>query len=91
MGLADRRSIRTFVEAVRSPVNVMARKGLPSVPVLRSLGVKRLSLGPTPMYASMGLLRSISRELKETGTYRTLLGRAITFDELNALSHPRSD
>ena len=55
---------------------------------LEEIGVKRLSLGPGRMYAAMGLLRKIARELKEEGTYKTLLTDAITFDELNALAQP---
>jgi hypothetical protein len=38
------------------------------------------------MYAAMGLLKKIPREVKERGTYETLLVYAITFDELNALA-----
>ena len=70
-------------------MNIMARKGTPAVIELQEMGVKRLSLGPGPMYATMGLLRKIAQELKEKGTYETLLTDAITFDELNALAQPR--
>jgi len=89
IGLTDRESILTFVKAVNKPMNVMARKGLPTITELQALGVKRLSLGPGPMYATMGLLRKIAQELKEKGTYETLLTGAISFDELNALAQPR--
>jgi 2-methylisocitrate lyase-like PEP mutase family enzyme len=89
IGLTDRESILTFVKAVNKPMNIMARKGTPTITELQEMGVKRLSLGPGPMYATMGLLRKIAQELKEKGTYETLLTGAITFDELNALSLPR--
>lgn len=89
IGLTDRESILTFVKAVSKPMNIMARKGTPTITELQEMGVKRLSLGPGPMYATMGLLRKIAQELKEKGTYETLLTGAITFDELNALSLPR--
>jgi 2-methylisocitrate lyase-like PEP mutase family enzyme len=88
IGLTDRESILTFVKAVNKPMNIMARKGTPTITELQEMGVKRLSLGPGPMYATMGLLRKIAQELKEKGTYETLLTGAITFDELNALSLP---
>jgi len=88
IGLTDRESILTFVKAVNKPMNVMARKGLPTITELQALGVKRLSLGPGPMYATMGLLRKIAQELKK-GTFETLLTGAISFDELNALAQPR--
>jgi len=88
MGLTDKESILTFVKAVNKPVNIMARSTAPTIAELEEIGVKRLSLGPGPMYAAMGLLRKIARELKEEGTYKTLLTDAITFDELNALAQP---
>ncbi len=89
MGLTDAASIDTLVRALECPVNVMVRKGLPSVSELERLGVARVSLGPSASYASMGLLKRASKELLEQGTYSTLLDGAITYDELNALASPR--
>ena len=89
MGLTDPTSIATFVRALDFPINVMVRKGLPTVSELERLGVKRLSLGPSASYAALGLLRRASKELLEHGTYTTLVDGAITFDELNRLASPR--
>ncbi len=89
MGLTDKETIAAFVKAVNKPVNTMARKGAPRISELEKIGVKRLSLGPGPMYASIGLLRKIAQELKQNGTYDSLLTGAITFDELNALAKPK--
>jgi 2-methylisocitrate lyase-like PEP mutase family enzyme len=89
MGLTDKESITSFLKAVNKPVNIMARKGAPTITELEKIGVKRLSLGPGPMYAAMGLLRKITQELKQKGTYDTMLTGAITLDELNALAKPK--
>jgi len=89
MGLTDTTSISKYVEAVDFPMNVMVRKGLPSVPELRQLGVARVSFGPNASYAAMGLLKRASEEVLEKGTYSTLLDGAITFDELNSLAVPK--
>jgi 2-methylisocitrate lyase-like PEP mutase family enzyme len=89
MGLTDAQSISKFVKALRCPVNVMVRPGLPSVRELERLGVARVSLGPTASYAAMGLLRRIAKELLEEGTYHNLLEGALTFDELNSLALPK--
>jgi 2-methylisocitrate lyase-like PEP mutase family enzyme len=89
MGLTDAASISRFVKAVDFPMNVMVRKGLPSVPELQSLGVARVSFGPSASYATMGLLKRASEEVLTRGTYSTLVDGAITFDELNALAVPR--
>ena len=86
MGLTSREAITTFVKAVNKPVNIMARKGAPPISELERIGVKRFSLGPSAMYATMGLLRRIAGELKQRGAYDSLLNGAITFDELNSLA-----
>ncbi len=90
MGLTDRAAIRDFVAAVRCPVNVMVRRGLPSLRELARLGVRRVSFGPSASYAAMGLLKRASREILTRGTFQTLVKGAITFDELNRLAESRA-
>jgi 2-methylisocitrate lyase-like PEP mutase family enzyme len=89
MGLTDPASISSFVKALNFPINVMVRKGLPSVKELERLGVARVSFGPTASYATMGLLKRIGKEVLEKGTYDNLLEGAISYDELNSLATPR--
>ncbi|MGP8159249.1 MAG: isocitrate lyase/phosphoenolpyruvate mutase family protein [Thermoplasmata archaeon] len=89
MGLTEPQSISTFVSALRCPVNVMVRKGLPPIAELEKLGVKRVSLGPSASYAAMGLLKRASFEILSHGTYGSLLDGAITHDELNRLAVPK--
>src|SRR3989441_1970731 len=89
MGLIDATSIARFVKALDFPINVMVRKGLPPVSELQRLGVARVSFGPSPSYAAMGLLKRAAKEVLEKGTYENLVEGAITFDELNALAVPR--
>jgi 2-methylisocitrate lyase-like PEP mutase family enzyme len=89
IGLTEKALIAKFAKSVPKPINVMARRGLPTVAELEQIGVKRLSLGPGAMYATMGLLKRIARELRQKGTYDALLEGAITFDELNALAEPK--
>ncbi len=89
MGLTDADSISTFVKALNFPVNVMVRKGLPPIRELERLGVARVSFGPGASYAAMGLMKRISQEILEKGTYVNLVEGAITFDELNSLALPK--
>lgn len=89
MGLVDHDSIFTFVKELDLPVNVMIRKGLPPIKELEKLGVARVSFGPAASYAAMGLLKRISKEVLQYGTYEGLLDGAIGFDELNSLATPR--
>ncbi len=90
MGLTDAASIATFVVALDFPVNVMVRKGLPPVGELQRLGVARVSFGPSPSYAAMGLLKRAAKEVLEKGTYENLVEGAITFDELIGLAVPKA-
>ena len=89
MGLFEPDHLKSFVAALRFPMNVMVRKGLPRIRELERIGVARVSFGPYASYAVMGLLRRISREVKEKGTYDTMIGGAITSEELNALAKPK--
>jgi 2-methylisocitrate lyase-like PEP mutase family enzyme len=89
MGLIEAGAISTFVKALRFPVNLMVRKGLPSITELQKLGVARVSFGPSASYATMGLLKRVSKEVIEKGTYENLVEGAITYDELNSLASPR--
>jgi len=91
MGLIDAASIAAFVTALDFPVNVMVRKGLPGTSELQRLGVARVSFGPSPSYAAMGLLKRAAKEVLEKGSYENLVEGAITFDELNALAVSRAD
>jgi 2-methylisocitrate lyase-like PEP mutase family enzyme len=89
MGLIEADSIRRFVKQLDFPINVMVRRGLPTIKELESLGVARLSFGPSASYAAMGLLKRAAREVQENGTYQNLVDGAIGFDELNSLALPR--
>ncbi len=89
MGLNGAESIGRFVGALQCPVNVMVRTGLPPIPELEKLGVKRVSFGPSASYAAMGLLKRASLEVIGRGTYDALLEGAITHEELNLLAVPR--
>src|SRR5205809_4491533 len=89
MGLTDPESIAGYVKAVEFPINVMIRKGLPSIAELQRLGVARVSFGPSASYATMGLLRRASPELLDRGTSATLLHGAISYAKLNRPASPR--
>ena len=90
MGLTEPDPIGRFVKELDCPVNVMVRKGLPTVSDLERLGVARVSFGPSASYAAMGLLKRAAKEVLEKGTYQNLTDGAISFDELNSLALAKS-
>ncbi|MFZ0731832.1 MAG: isocitrate lyase/phosphoenolpyruvate mutase family protein [Candidatus Sulfotelmatobacter sp.] len=86
-GLRDAETIRRIVADLRSPVNILAVPGSPSVHDLAALGVRRISLGSGPMRVTLGLLRQLARELQSQGTY-SLLNGAPPHAEINKLMRP---
>lgn len=88
MGLTDPDALGTFVDALGCPVNVMIRRGRPTVPELERLGVRRVGFGPADSYAAMGLSRRASRQILVEGRYDLLLDGAFTDPELNELDRP---
>ena len=84
-GLAKPEHILTVVQQLKAPVNILASVAAPSIPELKKLGVKRISMGSGPMRAALGLLRRICHEAQSTGTYKLLLDGAVPYQEVNAL------
>jgi 2-methylisocitrate lyase-like PEP mutase family enzyme len=68
-GIRDAGDIRSIVDSVDLPVNVLALPGAPTVPELAELGVARVSVGGAFAYAAAGALIAAARELLEQGTY----------------------
>jgi 2-methylisocitrate lyase-like PEP mutase family enzyme len=85
-GLRNPDHIRMLIAHIHgAPVNVLAGPGVPSLPELARLGVKRVSYGSGPHRAAMGLLRRIADEARTTGTYNSLTEGAVPYAEINGL------
>ena len=61
--------IRSVVESVDRPVNVLAWTGLPPVPELAAAGVSRISVGGWFAFAAFAAVVDAAKELREQGTY----------------------
>jgi 2-methylisocitrate lyase-like PEP mutase family enzyme len=68
-----------------APVNILAGPGVPSIPELAKLGIKRVSYGSGPHRAAMGLLRRMAEEARTSGTYQALTEGAVPYEEINGL------
>jgi 2-methylisocitrate lyase-like PEP mutase family enzyme len=68
-GLARIEDIRSVVESVDRPVNVLARTGLPPVSELAAAGVSRISVGGSFAFAALDALVRAATELRDRGTY----------------------
>jgi 2-methylisocitrate lyase-like PEP mutase family enzyme len=84
-GVRDLDVISRLVRELQHPLNILAGPGSPPIPELQKIGVARVSLGSSPMRATLGLVRRIAQELKTTGTYHALED-APSHTEVNKLS-----
>jgi 2-methylisocitrate lyase-like PEP mutase family enzyme len=71
-GLRDMEIIARLVRDVKCPVNILGGPGSPTAPELEKLGVARVSVGSSPMRATLGLVAQIAEELRKSGTYDSL-------------------
>ena len=62
-GLAEERLIERFCAACPRPVNIMAAPGVPTAERLASLGVARVSHGPSPYRDAMKVLGDQARAI----------------------------
>lgn len=77
--------IRAVVAAAKLPVNVLVTPGLPAIPELRALGVRRVSAGSHVAAAAMGAIRRAATAMLGDGTYGALLDGQIPYAELQTL------
>ena len=87
-GLRDAATLGRMVKDLDFPLNILAGPGSPSIPELQQLGVARVSLGSSPMRATLGLLGRMAEELKTSGTYRSL-ENAPSHDDVNRMMQGR--
>jgi 2-methylisocitrate lyase-like PEP mutase family enzyme len=68
-GLRGAEQIRAVVDAVETPLSVLAMPGVPPVGELAELGARRVSVGGAFAFAAYAAMASAGRELQERGTY----------------------
>jgi 2-methylisocitrate lyase-like PEP mutase family enzyme len=83
-GVKEPELIARFVKELKFPINILAGPGFPTIVELQRLGVARVSLGSKPMLAGLGVLRRLTQELQQSGTYGALEG-AVTYAEMQKL------
>jgi 2-methylisocitrate lyase-like PEP mutase family enzyme len=72
-GLTDLALIEKFVQLTPLPVNIMVTQGVPVIPDLARIGVRRVSLGPWPMMAAMRVIRQAAAAVAASKQYGTFL------------------
>src|SRR5213083_3810931 len=83
--VSDADTIGRLAREIAGPLNVIAGPPAPPLSEHESLGVRRASLGPRIVQATLGLIRRITAELHERGTYEALADLVIPFAEIQRL------
>jgi len=68
-GPTDSDQIRSIIDSVDRPVNVLARPGMAPVSELAELGVARISVGGAFAFVAIDAMVAAGQELREHGTY----------------------
>jgi 2-methylisocitrate lyase-like PEP mutase family enzyme len=88
-GVVDAPTIKTIVDAVKLPLNVLARPALPAAPELAALGVRRLSAGSGLAQALYGKASTLAADFLRNGISGSLTNGAMTYADINVLMGPR--
>ena len=72
-GLTDLALIDKLVRLSPLPVNIMVTEGVPEIPDLARVGVRRVSLGPWPMLAAMRVIGQAAAAVAASKQYGTFL------------------
>jgi 2-methylisocitrate lyase-like PEP mutase family enzyme len=83
-GVVDRDLIARLVKAIDAPVNILGGFKTPPIPVLESLGVRRVTVGGGLQRATMGLVQRAAEELRNAGTF-TFTEHAVPHAEMNKI------
>jgi 2-methylisocitrate lyase-like PEP mutase family enzyme len=83
--VTDRETIGRLAREIRGPLNILGGPGSPSLPQLKELGVRRVSLGSAIARAAYGRARRAAVEILETGTYQSISEDAIPYADLQQL------
>ena len=83
-GRLERDEIAQLAREIAGPINVLANERTPPLAELKALGVKRVSLGSSPMAYAMACFKVAALEVRDEGTF-DFAGRRIPYAELNAL------
>lgn len=82
-GLLEVEDIKTLVQQINGPLNIITTPITPPTNELEKLGVARVSTGSGPVRATFALIKNISNELKNEGSYNSIYKTTIAYDKIN--------
>jgi 2-methylisocitrate lyase-like PEP mutase family enzyme len=87
IGLSDLALISKLVTALQAPVNVIGRRGAPSLADLQAAGVARVSTAVTPALFMAGALEDSMKKLIQSGSFEHFTS-SFDYDRLQKLFAP---
>jgi 2-methylisocitrate lyase-like PEP mutase family enzyme len=84
-GLVRLDKIRTIVDSVDLPLNVLATRGVATIAELEQSGAKRLSLGARLSEAVFGRLTQLATKLLHNRSLEGLFAESLSYAEINGL------
>ncbi|MEO7902576.1 MAG: isocitrate lyase/phosphoenolpyruvate mutase family protein [Capsulimonas sp.] len=81
----DAPTIAALIQSVNGPLNILLLPGMPSIPELEALGVRRVSTGPVLFLGAMTKARNMMEHLREDGAFSMAYADLISYPEMNGL------
>ena len=78
IGVKEKEALQKIVEELNCPVNVLFFPGVPDLPTLQQIGVRRVSFGPNMLKLAVAAMKDFMQQLKE--------GRGLEFIEKNKVT-----
>jgi len=85
LAVQNENEIKTIVEQLQMPVNVILIPGVPELDILHKIGVQRISLGPGFLKFAIKALRNLATKLQRHEGLQDIIGNEITSDYLKSL------
>lgn len=84
-GLSTVQDAIAISSQVDMPLNLMLLPGMPSIPALFAVGVRRFTAGPANFQSAYGTACSAARDLLREGSIAGLFSATVSYDSMNAL------
>jgi 2-methylisocitrate lyase-like PEP mutase family enzyme len=83
--LLDPTLIGRVARQLNGPLSIMATPDAPAAADLFAAGAKRVSIGPIAMLATLGLLRGLAAEVRQSGRWQTIAQHCCAFSDIEAM------
>jgi 2-methylisocitrate lyase-like PEP mutase family enzyme len=83
--LKREKDIKEVIAQVKLPLNIITMPGIPDLKTLSSLGVSRVSLGPSLLKISIRAMKELAQQLKDFEGLSSITGNEITSEFLKKL------